>query len=96
MLFSLKNRPFKQLKNYASQEDKYQVPKRTISLLTRWKTLEQIRRNYLNQSFQRQQKKQASPGEEPWSPITSEGLITAVGRGYQRSLRPPGQPLRWG
>lgn len=64
--------------------DNYRVPKRALSLLSRWKTLEQFRNNLLTPN-RRASKKQELPGTR--SP-TSRGLV--------RSLRPPGLPMRWG
>jgi hypothetical protein len=91
--------------------DTYKVPKRTLSLFTRWKTLEQLRRNHLHHSLPlsspdfdplmpRQQKKIPMPSNGPKEEMVSlpgmSSEMSLSARAIQRSLRPPGQPLRWG
>lgn len=91
--------------------DTFKVPKRTLSLFTRWKTLEQLRRNHLHHSLPlastnfdplmpRQQKKIAMASNEPKEEMMSlpgmSSEMSLSSRAIQRSLRPPGQPLRWG
>ena len=88
-------------------EQDLQVPKkRAIALMARWKTLEQIRSNFLKQYGPNNVKESQQLKYKKPSPSTMEDIvqmpgrpkdfITAVARGFQRSLRPPGQPLRWG
>lgn len=90
----------------------FKVPKRTLSLFTRWKTLEQLRRNHLHPPIpmessgfdpptQRQQKKislssSKGPKEEMMVLPGMSSEMSLSARAIQRSLRPPGQPLRWG
>jgi hypothetical protein len=91
--------------------DTFKVPKRTLSLFTRWKTLEQLRRNHLHHSLPlsssdfdplmpRQQKKIPVPSNGPKEEMMSlpgmSSEMSLSARAIQRSLRPPGQPLRWG
>ena len=64
--------------------------------------MDQIRRNNSQRgmgeaSDEIQERKLVAPTEEIYPmPQTPKDIITAVARGYQRSLRPPGQPLRFG
>jgi len=85
------------------ESETFQVPKkRNLSLLSWWKTLEQLRRNnsprfLAARSDNVKPKKVVKPAEEIVEmPEISKDIITAVSRGYRRTLRPPGQPLRFG
>lgn len=81
----------------------YKVPKkRNLSLLSWWKTLRQMQRITVpsysaTRSNIAQPIKAEKPTEEIFQmPEISKDIITAVSRGYRRTLRPPGQPLRFG
>lgn len=112
--------------------EKYRMPKkRTLSLFSRWKTLEQLKKNMLSpagltafqggdstgSSSSRQHKKTASSASSsskdqndelaealalgPLTFTSDQELQQQAGprispRASQRSLRPLGQPLRWG
>ena len=88
----------------------FKVPKRTLSLFTRWKTLEQLRRNHLHPPVPSPDYDSPAPRQQKKIPLSSskatkEEMMSLPGmssemslsaRAIQRSLRPPGQPLRWG
>lgn len=103
----------------AAMVETFKVPKRTLSLLSRWKSPQQATRNLYEElpsdriiappskleswpieaSALRQQRNKLNKMSKKEELMALPGLSEAMSmsnRAMQRSLRPPGQPLRWG